>query len=133
MSVAAALYATLDADTEIANYVADRISPYMRNREDDFPAVLYSVPREEMVEPDAAVHRLAEIEVACIARNLADADDCAEAVVAALPDLTNATAACIDSVRITSIERDVLDAYDGGVALLYRSTVRAVAHHNSGG
>lgn len=129
MSVAAAVFETLDADADLSAAVGGRISPYMRNRDDEFPAVLYSVPREEFVaEAITAATRIAEIEVAAIARSLATADAIAEKVIVALGSLPAATAACISGVRSVSIERDVLDAYDGSVSLLYRATVRATAH-----
>ena len=127
-SVAEAVFETLSTDAAVIAAVAGRISPYVRNRDDDFPAVLYSVPREDFESGNAiGGGRTCEIEISALARKLVDSDSIAEKCIAALTAAGDA-ATCLAGVRVVSIERDFLDAYDGSVSLIYRATVRASAY-----
>lgn len=133
MSIGAAVFAILDADTAVGAIVADRISPYARNREGLFPAVTYSVPSEEpagaIAGAGGTAERVAQVSVACMARRYDDADTLAEAVLVAMTAASgNHAGVCIAAVRWTSLERDFLDAYDGSVALIYRVTVNLTLH-----
>lgn len=125
-SIAEGLFETLDGDAAVTAVVGGRISPYVRNRDDDFPALVYSVPREEFSggSTDIGGGRVAEIEVSALARTLEAADTLAENVIAALVSAPSASSTCLGGVRVVSLERDFLDAYDGSVSLIYRTTVR---------
>lgn len=128
-NIAEAVRDMLENDSAVASIAGDRISPYARNRDDDFPAVTYSVPREEFQNTagETGGARIAEISIACMARRHQLADDLAEAVVAAAQNGTHA-GTCLEGIRVQSLERDFLDSYDGAVALIYRTTVALVCH-----
>lgn len=133
MSVGKAVFDILTSAAGVTALVADRVSPYARNREGAFPAVTYSVPSEEPAAPDAAsgggTDRVAQVSIGCMARRYDDADTLAAAVLAAMLAASGDHAGvCIAAVRWTSTERDFLDAYDGSVALIYRATVNLTLH-----
>jgi hypothetical protein len=124
VSIAAAIHDLLTSNTAVAAIVSDRVAPYARNRDDGFPAITYSVPTEEPAQhaTTGSGYRTAQVAIACMARTYDDADELAEAVLAAVvPGDTDG--ACIGSVRWLSHERDFLDAFDGSTTLIYRTTV----------
>ena len=129
MSFAEWTRATLTADATVSGLVGTRVTPYVRNREDDFPCVVYSIPREELDTPASGTitNRAAELSVACMARAYLDADSIAEAVIDALVPGT-AGGTCVDAVRVTSLEREFQDSYDGKPDLIYLTTLTATLH-----
>ena len=119
MSFATTTYSLLAGDTDVAAIVGTRISPYARNPEDAFPAIVFQIPTEE-IESDSAgrdLMRIATIEITCLARTHVQADALAELVVLAIAGKAAA--------RSLSIGRDFGDPYDGSNELVYRSTVTA--------
>ena len=119
MSSATTTYSLLAGDTDVAAIVGTRISPYARNPEDAFPAIVFQIPMEE-IESDSAgrdLLRIATIEITCLARTHVQADALAELVVLAIAGKAAA--------RSLSIGRDFGDPYDGSNELVYRSTVTA--------
>ena len=119
MSFATTTYSLLAGDTDVAAIVGTRISPYARNPEDAFPAIVFQIPMEE-IESDSAgrdLLRIATIEITCLARTHVQADALAELVVLAIAGKAAA--------RSFSIGRDFGDPYDGSNELVYRSTVTA--------
>ena len=119
MSIATTSYSLLAGDTDVAAIVGSRISPYARNPEDAFPAIVFQIPMEE-IESDSAgrdLLRIATIEITCLARTHVQADALAELVVLAIAGKAAA--------RSLSIGRDFGDPYDGSNELVYRSTVTA--------
>ncbi len=119
MSFATTTFSLLSNDSDVAAIVGSRISPYARNHDDDFPAIIFQIPREE-IESDTAgrdLLRIATVEITCMARTHIEADTLAEAVVAAIATKTAA--------RSITIDRDYGDPYDGSQELVYRSTVTA--------
>ena len=119
MSFATTTYSLLAGDTDVAAIVGTRISPYARNPEDAFPAIVFQIPMEE-IESDSVgrdLLRIATIEITCLARTHVQADALAELVVIAIAGKAAA--------RSLSIGRDFGDPYDGSNELVYRSTVTA--------
>ena len=119
MSFATTTYSLLAGDSDVAAIVGTRISPYARNPEDAFPAIVFQIPTEE-IESDSAgrdLLRIATIEITCLARTHVQADALAELVVLAIAGKAAA--------RSLSIGRDFGDPYDGSNELVYRSTVTA--------
>ena len=120
MSFATDIYTLLSTTDGVSDIVGSRISPYVRNTGDEFPAVVFQIPREE-IESDSAgrdLMRIATIEITCLARTYIDADLLAEAVVIAVKGATPVA-------RSLTIDRDFGDPYDGSQDLVYRSTVTA--------
>lgn len=129
MSFAAWTRATLTGDSTVSGLVGTRVTPYVRNREDDFPCVVYSIPREELDTPASGTitNRSAELSVACMSRSYLEADAIAEAVIDALQPGTQGST-CVDSVRVTALEREYQDSYDGKPDLIYLTTLTAILH-----
>ena len=120
MSFATDTFTLLSGNSAVAAIVGTRISPYVRNTGDDFPAVVFQIPREE-IESDSVgrdLMRIATIEITCLARTYLEADSLAEAVVVAI-------ATSVPVARSLTIDRDFGDPYDGSQDLVYRSTVTA--------
>ena len=120
MCFATDTFTLLSGDSGVSAIVGTRISPYVRNTGDDFPAVVFEIPREE-IESDAEgrdLMRIATIEITCLARTYLEADSLAEAVVVAIKT-------AVPVARSLTIDRDFGDPYDGSQDLVYRSTVTA--------
>ena len=119
MSFATDTYTLLAGNGPIAAKVGTRISPYARNPNDDFPAIVFQIAREE-IETDAGgrdLMRIATVEITCMDRTYLEADALAELVVTAIRGRTAA--------RSLTIDRDYGDPYDGSSELVYRATVTA--------
>ena len=106
----AKLYTMLNV-TEITDLVSD-ISPYVRDREDIFPAVVYEVPSENFDRTSTGYTRaLADAEVTVMARSAQTGEDIASAVFDVLADES--------CVVIDSISREYDQSYDGSSAGIY--------------
>ena len=118
---------TLAGDSAVAAIVGTRITPYLRNRDDSFPSIVYSVPREEFETESTGeiVARTAEVSVVCMARTYLDADELAAAVIDAIEPGTQG-ACTVSAARVTGLEREFQDAYDGSADLVYFTTVSAI-------
>lgn len=127
MSFASWTRARLVGDSGITSLVSTRVTPYVRNRDADFPCIVYSIPREELTTPATGeiMHRDVEVQISCMGRTHLDADTIAEAVIVALGPGTDGTT-CVDAVRVQSLDREFADAYDGKPDLIYTTTVTAV-------
>ncbi len=126
MSFAKATFNMLNGQSDVTDLVGSRISPYVRNRDDGFPAVVYAISREEIFTDSAAqdLKRIAEVSITCMDRTHMGADELAEEVIAALGPGTHG-GVVIGSARPTSIDRDFGDPYDGSQDLVYRTTITA--------
>ena len=106
----AALYNVLNVN-DITDLVSD-ISPYVRDREESFPAVIYEVPNETFDRTSTGYTRsLAEAEVTVMARGAEEGETIADAVFSVLSGT-----AC---VVIDSIQREYDQSYDGSSAGIY--------------
>ncbi len=103
MTVFADVYSELDV-TDINRLVND-ISPYVRARGSDFPAIIFSIPEETFERQSTGTYRIqAAVEVMCLARSVQGAEDIAEAVLAEISEN------CIND--LDSITRDYDEGYD---------------------
>tara|TARA_B110000008_G_C16783627_1_gene489742 strand:- start:335 stop:706 length:372 start_codon:yes stop_codon:yes gene_type:complete len=99
-------------DGEVADLVTD-ISPYVRDRNADFPALIYEVPNETFERTSSGyVRSQADATVSVVARGAAEAETIADAL---FDDLS--TAAC---VVVDSITREYDQSYDGSSAGIYQ-------------
>mgnify|MGYP006154326289 FL=1 len=106
----AKLYTMLNV-SDITNIVND-ISPYVRDREDSFPAVVYEVPNEQFDRTSTGYNRaLADAEVTVKTRSAQQGEDIASVVFDTL-----AAESC---VVIHSISREYDQSYDGSSAGIY--------------
>lgn len=103
MTVFADVYSELNVN-DITSLVND-ISPYVRARGSDFPAIIFSVPEESFERQSTGVYRIqAAVEVMCLARTVQGAEDIAEAVLAQVSE------DCLND--LDSITRDYDEGYD---------------------
>ena len=106
----ALVYSILNVDA-ITTLVSD-ISPYVRDREESFPAVIYEVPNETFDRSSSTYTRsLAEAEVTVMARSAQEGETIADAVFGVL-----AETAC---VVVDSIQREYDQSYDRTSAGIY--------------
>ena len=106
----AKLYTMLNV-SDITNIVND-ISPYVRDREESFPAVIYEVPNEQFDRTSTGYNRaLADAEVTVKTRSAQQGEDIASVVFDTL-----AAESC---VVIDSISREYDQSYDGSSAGIY--------------
>ncbi len=106
----AKLYTILNV-SDVTDLVSD-ISPYVRDREESFPAVIYEVPNETFDRHSAGYTRsLAEADVTVMARSAQEGETIADAVFNLL-----AAESC---VVIDSIQREYDQSYDGSSAGIY--------------
>ena len=85
MSIFSDIYS--DLNVSAVNALVDDISPYVRGRGKDMPAVLIEVPTQSFERLSTGVYRtLSEVSLTCIARSVLEAEDVAEAVYAAVID-----------------------------------------------
>ncbi len=126
MSFASWTRAKLTGESSVTTLVSTRVTPYVRNRDADFPCIVYSVPREELesTAAHADLKRTAELQIQCMSRSHLEADTIAEAVIDVLTPSTEAST-CVSAVRILSLEREFADSYDGKPDLIYSTTITA--------
>ena len=106
----AKLYTMLNV-SDVTDLVSD-ISPYVRDREDSFPAVVYEVPSESFDRSSNGYQRsLADADIQVMARSAQEGEDIASAVFDVL-----AAETC---VIIDSISREYDQSYDGSSAGIY--------------
>ena len=103
MTTFADVYSELDV-SDITSLVND-ISPYVRARRTDFPAIIFSIPEETFERQSTGIYRIrAAVEVMCLARSVQEAEDIADAVLAELAK------DCLNDLE--SITRDYEEGYD---------------------
>ena len=103
MSIFATVFADLNVDAVTS--LCDDISPYVRGRGKDFPAVLYEVPTQNFDRISSGVFRVeSSVEVSCYARSVVQAETLADAVIT---NVIDNTCNVIDSVN-----RDYEEGYD---------------------
>ena len=110
----AKLYTMLNvsAITELVN----GISPYVRDREESFPAVIYEVPMESIERTSTGyVRSLADAEVTIKTRGAEQAETIAEAVFNVL--------IAEPCVVVDTISREYDQSYDGTSAGMYSVTL----------
>jgi len=113
----AALYAILNV-SDITDEVSD-ISPYVRDRERAFPAVVYDVPTETFDRTSSGYTRSqADAEVHVMARTAQEAEDIADVVFGVL--------AGTQCVVVDSITREYDQSYDGSSAGIYQVTLNII-------
>jgi len=115
------IFQTVYTDLNVApvTALANDISPYVRGRGKDFPAVLYEVPTQNFERLSMGVYRTSSsVMVQCIARSVQDAESLSEAVLAAL----------VDNVCnvLESIDRDYEEGYDDDSVGLFSVTINYI-------
>ena len=114
MSIFATIYAMLDVSD--VNAVVDDISPYVRGRGKDFPAVLYEVPTQTFERFSAGVYRTAsEVQLSCLARSVVEAEAVAAVVLEKVVDNVCNT--------LDTIQRDYEEGYDDDSVGLFSVTI----------
>lgn len=103
MSIFTQIYSQLNVD-EVTDLVDD-ISPYVRGRNTDFPAVLIEVPTQSFDRISTGTYRTqSDVELTCLGRSVADAEAVADAVLVAVIDN--------ECNVIDTISRDYTEGYD---------------------
>lgn len=126
--LAKSLYALLSLDSTLSGLVGSRVSPYVRNRDDDFPAVVYTIDDQELDTDStgSVTQRNAGVTITALARGYIEAEDCGEAILDAIDGVSGTYASsCIKFIRPVSIRRDFGDPFDGSTDLVYRVHVDA--------
>ena len=126
--LAKAIYNLLTTDAPLDALIDDRVSPYVRNREDDFPCVVYTIDNQDiLVASDLEPLQFsASVTISALARSFIEAEDVAEAVLDVVAGATGTYAGvCIRSSHATSIQRDYGDPFDGSADLVYRVHINA--------
>ena len=101
--------------TAVTNLVAD-ISPYVRARGTDFPAVIIEVPTQQFERLSNEVYRTAsDVEVSILARTVLEAEAVADAVLSVL-----STERCI---ALESMSREYEEGYDDDSVGLFTVTI----------
>ena len=101
------IFETVYTDLNVSgvNSVVNDISPYVRGRKKDMPAVLIEVPTQDFDRLSTGVYRtLSSVSLTCIARSVNEAEEVAEAVMTAVID-NNCNV-------INSVSRDYEEGYD---------------------
>lgn len=102
MSIMSDVYTKLNVST--INDLVNDVSPYVRARGTDFPAVLFSVPSQDFERISTGNYRVASsVEVVCVARSVTESETIATAVLA----LLDGTCDVVDSVT-----REYEEGYD---------------------
>ena len=103
MSIFAQVFAELNVES-VRTQVND-ISPYVRARGTDFPAITFMVGTEEFERNSTGfVYSLADVQVTCMARSVVES----EAIAASVKNAVTAG----NCNFLTSIERDYEEGYD---------------------
>ena len=114
MSVFTDLYSKLNVSA--VNNLVDDISPYVRARNTDFPAITYEIPEQTFERISTGTFRsVANAEVRVMARSVTESETIADAVVTALSGT--------DCYVLDSISRDYEEGYDDESVGLFMVTI----------
>lgn len=103
---------------------AGKITPFVRNREVQFPVIVYNVGDEQYINYSTAIHhREGSVEVNILARSQEQADDILNVVIINTTHIMNTYAdQCIYST-IDSVSRDYQEAEDSGSNGIFMTTL----------
>jgi hypothetical protein len=121
--LAKAIYSLLTDDSTLEDLISDRVSPYVRNREDEFPCVVYSIDNQDtFVASDLEIlQKSADVTISALSRSMIEAENVGDAILDIVADASGTYAGiCIRSSHATSIRRDFGDPFDGSADLVYR-------------
>jgi hypothetical protein len=101
-----------------------KITPFVRNRNVVFPAIVYNVQDERYINTAAAIHhREASVEINIMSRSQESCDDILQVVVEKLNNVKGTYAGqCIYS-NIDSVSRDYEEAEDSGSNGIFVTTL----------
>lgn len=96
------------------------VSPFVRNNDAGFPAIVYEFDGDEFKSPrpESVNPRLVRYTVHCLARSMAEAETMVQLIVAETEDEQSGC-----PMRPTLISREYEDAYDGQRAGLYITSI----------
>jgi hypothetical protein len=120
MSLASDLRDLLTAHSALTSLVSERVSPYLRNRDDPFPGITFEIGTEELITAtgNTVQDRKAEATITVHARSFNDAETIGAAVLGAIEAVT--PAGDLSHVRPMEVERTYEEPYDGSTDLVYR-------------
>lgn len=120
MSLGTDLRTLLTSHSALTALVSTRVSPYLRNRDDVFPAITYELQTEELTpSADGTVSKSeADAVVTVHARTFTECETIGTAVLGAISSVSPANT--IRHVLPQSIERAYEEPYDGSQDLIYR-------------
>ena len=117
-----AVYAmiNIEAITDLVN----GISPFVRNRRVEFPAIAYDVGDEQYINDATTIHhRESSVDINIMARSQEEADDILDVCVTNLSHLRNTYAGqCVYST-VASVTRDYQEAEDSGSNGIFITTL----------
>jgi hypothetical protein len=101
-----------------------RITPFVRNRNAVFPAIVYNVQDERYINTSTAIHhREASVEINILSRSQESCDDILQVVVGELDNIKGTYAGqCIYS-NIDTVSRDYEEAEDSGSNGIFVTTL----------
>jgi hypothetical protein len=101
-----------------------KITPFVRNRNVVFPAIVYNVQDEQYINTAAAIHhREASVEINIMSRSQESCDDILQVVVEKLNNVKGTYAGqCVYS-NIDSVSRDYEEAEDSGSNGIFVTTL----------
>jgi hypothetical protein len=101
-----------------------KITPFVRNRNVVFPAIVYNVQDERYINTAAAIHhREASVEINIMSRSQESCDDILQVVVEKLNNVKGTYAGqCVYS-NIDSVSRDYEEAEDSGSNGIFVTTL----------
>jgi hypothetical protein len=114
MSIFQDVYTILNV-TAVTNLVDD-ISPYVRARGTDFPAVIIEVPTQQFDRLSTGVYRtVSDVEVSVMARSVLEAEAVADAVLTVV--------STEDCIALESMSREYEEGYDDDSVGLFTVTI----------
>tara|TARA_B100000424_G_C22795224_1_gene426841 strand:- start:416 stop:805 length:390 start_codon:yes stop_codon:yes gene_type:complete len=123
MSLASDLRTILTGHTALTDLVGTRISPYLRNRDDVFPAVTFDMPNEELTTDTAGNVQasLAECNITAHSRTFDECESIGTAILGAIA--ADSDQGEIKHIMPGTISRSYDDPFDGSADLVYRWTL----------
>lgn len=114
MNIFQTVYTTLNVES--VTDLVDDISPYVRARDTNFPAIIIEIPSQQFDRLSTGVYRItSDVEVSCMARSVLEAEAVADAVLLVVADN--------DCNALDTVSREYEEGYDDDSVGLFTVTI----------
>ena len=128
MNTPAIIYDLLNDETGITNIV-NGISPFVRNRTIDFPAIIYDIQSEDIINDSTSVlYHTANIDISILSRSQKEAETILEQVFARCSQFSGTINGTCVRIVVDNISREYEAAEDSSSQGIFITNVSIIAN-----